>query len=100
MAKLRPPRRHLVLERLEDRCTPATSGVAWPDGAHLTLSFVPDGTPAGSAPSSLFQTLNAAAPASAWQREILRAFQAWAVNANVTVGAVPDRGAPLAATGP
>src|SRR2546423_1265855 len=42
MAQLRP-----LLECLEDRCTPATSGVTWPDGTHLTLSFAPDGTPVG-----------------------------------------------------
>ena len=42
--------RPLALERLEDRLTPATSGVTWPDGSHLTLSFVPDGTPVGGWP--------------------------------------------------
>ncbi len=98
-ARRQPTGTMLRVEHLEDRLTPATSGVAWPDGAHLTLSFVPDGTPAGAAPSSLFQTLNAAAPAPSWQREILRAFQAWAVNANVNVGVVPDSGDPLGATG-
>ncbi len=84
---------------LEERLTPATSGVAWPDGAHLTLSFAPDGTQVGNYTSTLFQTLNAAAPTAAWQREILRAFQAWAATANLNVGVVPDSGDPLGTTG-
>ena len=91
--------RRLSLERLEDRWTPATSGVTWPDGQHLTLSFVPDGTPLGNTTSSLFKTLNAVAPTAVWQREILRAFQAWAGNVNVNVGVVPDSGQPLGTGG-
>jgi hypothetical protein len=91
--------RRLSLERLEERWTPATSGVAWPDGQHLTLSFVPDGTPLGNTTSVLFKTLNAVAPTAVWQREILRAFQAWAANTNVNVGVVPDGGQPLGAAG-
>src|SRR5207237_9583542 len=87
--------RLLNLERLEERWTPTTSGVTWPDGQHLTLSFVPDGTPLGNTTSSLFKTLNAVAPTAVWQREILRAFQAWAANVNVNVGVVPDGGQPL-----
>ncbi len=92
-------RARLEVQRLEERLTPATSGVTWPDGAHLTLSFVPDGTPVGTSQSSLFATLNAEAPAAVWQREILRAFQAWAATTNVNVGVVPDSGAPLGAPG-
>ena len=38
----------LCLTRLEDRCTPATWGNPWPDAAHLTLSFAPDGTHLGT----------------------------------------------------
>src|SRR5439155_5483579 len=91
--------RHLSLEHFEDRLTPANSGVAWPDGQHLTLSFVPDGTSVGNAPSSLFRTLNAVAPTAVWQREILRAFQTWAAYANVNVGVVADGGQALGTGG-
>src|SRR3954471_10051761 len=91
--------RPLALERLEDRLTPATSGVTWPDGSHLTLSFVPDGTRVGDAPSNLFAALNAVAPTAAWQQAILRAFQSWAAPANVHVGVVADGGQPLGANG-
>jgi hypothetical protein len=95
MQKSRP----LSLLRLEDRCTPANSGVTWADGQHLTLSFVPDGAQIGAASSSLFSTLNAIAPTAVWQREIVRAFQAWAVNANINIGVVSDGGQALGTVG-
>ena len=91
--------RPLRLECLEDRLAPSTTGVTWPDGSHLTLSFVPDGTRVGSSPSNLFAALNAGAPTAAWQQAILRAFQAWAAPANLNVGVVPDGGQPLGTSG-
>jgi hypothetical protein len=91
--------RPLFLEQLEDRFTPATSGITWPDGGHLTLSFVPDGTQVAGYTSSLFRTLNAVAPTATWEREILRAFETWTANANLNVGVVSDGGQPLGTTG-
>jgi hypothetical protein len=89
----------LHLEPLEDRLTPSTFGVPWLDPQHLTLSFVPDGTQAGTAPSNLAQSLNSQVPAGAWQLEILRAFQTWAVLGNVNIGLVPDGGQALGSAG-
>jgi predicted Zn-dependent protease len=94
-----PPTRPLTLEVLEDRITPVTFGVAWPDPGHLTVSFAPDGTQAAGAPSSLFRTLNAVAPTATWQTEVARALQTWAVNGNLNVGVVPDGGQPFGTTG-
>src|SRR5437870_2690660 len=94
-ARPMPRSRPLFLERLEDRSMPATSGITWPDGGQLTLSFVPDGTPVAGSTSSLFRTLNAAAPTATWEREILRAFETWTANANLNVGVVSDGGQPL-----
>ena len=91
--------RHIRVEVLEDRLAPSTSGVTWPDGGHLTLSFVPDGTQVGNFTSDLFQTLNAAAPTAAWQRAILQAFETWLAAANVNVGVVADGGQPLGTSG-
>ncbi|HEV3081058.1 MAG TPA: matrixin family metalloprotease [Gemmataceae bacterium] len=91
--------RRLSVEVLEDRLTPAAWGIAWPNPGHLTLSFVPDGTAVSNAPSTLFQSLNANARAAAWQAEILRAFQTWAINANINIAVVPDGGQPLGASG-
>jgi hypothetical protein len=91
--------RTLTLESLEDRLTPTTSGVTWPDGSHLTLSFVPDGTQVGVYKSNLFQTLGAAGPTAAWQQAILRAVETWSSQSNLNVGVVADGGQPLGTSG-
>jgi hypothetical protein len=89
----------LLLEVLEDRCTPSSLAQPWPNPGHLTLSFVPDGTLLSGAPSNLFGTLNHVATTSQWQQIILKAFQTWAVQTNVNVGVVSDNGAPLGTDG-
>jgi hypothetical protein len=89
----------LCVERLEDRCTPAAWGNPWPDPQHLTLSFAPDGTQVGGNSSTLFQTLSALGPTSVWKTTILRAFQTWAVQANITLGVVADLGLPFGTPG-
>lgn len=76
-----------------------TFGVPWADARHLTISFVPDGTQVDGQKSNLFSTLNAQSDTAAWQAAVLKAFQAWAVNANVNVGVVPDDGEPLGTPG-
>src|SRR4051812_16493321 len=88
-----------ALMRLEDRVVPATSGITWPDAAHLTLSFVPDGAQVGAYTSSLFATLNKVAPTATWEREIVRAFQTWVINANLNIGIVADYGAGVGSAG-
>src|SRR5271169_5394865 len=95
MAKLRK----LSVEHLEDRLTPATWGIAWPNPGHLTVSFVPDGTQVSGYQSNLDQTLNAVAPTSVWEAEILRALQTWAANANIDIGVVADGGQALGTSG-
>jgi hypothetical protein len=95
---VRSPR--LSIENLEERLAPSTSGVAWPDGSHLTLSFVPDGTRVGNYHSNLFATLNRTGSMTAWQQTILRAFQTWAAPANLNVGVVADGGQDLGTSGP
>jgi hypothetical protein len=91
------PSKRLSVEQLEDRLTP--HGTPWFDGSSLTLSFVPDGTDVSGQPSSLFSLLDAAAPQAQWQREILRAYQTWVVNANLNVGLVADSGLPMGVAG-
>jgi hypothetical protein len=89
----------LTLEPLEDRITPVAFGVPWPEASALTLSFAPDGTSINGQPSNLFETLDARLPAKMWQTEILRAFQTWAVAANINIGLVPDGGEPFGTLG-
>ena len=92
--------RRLFAEQLETREVPATFGVPWPDPQHLTVSFAPDNTSANGSPSALFQTLNHTAPTTAaWQTEILRALQTWAIQANINIGIVTDGGQPIGITG-
>src|SRR5262249_32677129 len=88
-------RETLAVEQLEAREVPSTFGVPWPDAQHLKLSFVPDGTMVDGAPSVLFQSLNATAPTSAWQQEILRAVKTWTSATNINIGLVADDGEPL-----
>lgn len=92
----RRPRLGADFGPLEDRSVPAQFGIPWPDAGHLTLSFAPDGTPTPAGPS---QAGTALAAAPGWQREVLRAFQTWAVNTNLNVGLVADGGQPLGAVG-
>jgi len=96
---MKKKQRKLFLEALEDRLTPSTSHPLWPDAAHLTLSFVPDGTLVSGTPSNLFATLNAVAPTANWETAILQAFEAWAGNSNINFGLVSDGGQPLGASG-
>jgi|GEM_PF-5662439 len=91
---------HPTVELLESRQPLAQFGVPWQDAQHLTVSFVPDGTLVGTQHSQLFQTLNATQPTAVWQQEILRAFQTWAVNAQINFALTPDGGQPLGVPGP
>ena len=90
----------LGLGRLEERAVPATFGVPWADPSRLTLSFAPDGTSVAGQSSALFQLLNAQQPTAVWQREVLQAFQTWAVQANINIGVVTDGGEPFGVAGP
>jgi hypothetical protein len=89
----------LRLEPLEDRCTPATFSNPWPDARDMTLSFMPDGTQVGSSTSSLFSLLGHTGPTAAWEKQILRAVQTWAAQAEINVGLVADNGAAYGAGG-
>jgi hypothetical protein len=90
----------LDVELLDGRTVPATFGVPWADPSRLTLSFAPDGTAIAAHTSSLFQMLNSQQLTAAWQREILQAFQTWAVEANINIGLVGDGGEAFGTPGP
>jgi hypothetical protein len=91
--------RPVSLEVLEDRTVPANFQIPWADPRHLTLSFAPDGTAIAGQSSTLFQKLNAEMSTAVWEGEILRALQTWVVNANLSVGVVPDDGQPFGTPG-
>jgi hypothetical protein len=82
----------LLVERMEDRLTPAMFGHPWLS-PQLTISFAPDGTAVDGVKSNLSAALAAdGLSAAQWQGEMLRAFQSWAAVANVNFGVVPDGG--------
>ncbi|HKB03736.1 MAG TPA: hypothetical protein VKD90_16045, partial [Gemmataceae bacterium] len=100
----RPRNARLRVETLEDRTTPyVLSGFKW-SNPNLTFSFMPDGTAAEGATSTLFSLLNATIPTATWEREIARALQTWAdsstlnfrlvtdPNGDIRIGAVPQGG--------
>jgi Matrixin len=89
---MRKPVRLRGPEPLEARALPSSWGIPWADPNHLTLSFVPDGTATPFGGSSLSATLAPTGTTAVWQREVLRAFQTWAVNANIDIGLVSDGG--------
>jgi hypothetical protein len=82
--------------RLEDRTVPTAFGIPWADPGRLTLSFAPDGTATPVGASSLSTTLRYA---TGWQREVLRAYQTWAVNGDLNVALVADGGQALGTSG-
>ncbi len=49
--------------------------------------------------NSLRTVLDQVADRSVWQETVLRAFQTWAVQANINIGLVPDRGDALGTVG-
>ncbi|MCI0700904.1 MAG: matrixin family metalloprotease [Planctomycetia bacterium] len=99
--KCSAPRRRLgsQLETLEDRTLPTTFGIPWADPEHLTLSFVADGTQTPIGTSSLSAELAQAGSSAAWQQEILRGFQTWAMQTNIDIGLVADGGQALGTIG-
>src|SRR5438132_2266758 len=89
----------LTVEAQEDRNLLANFGMAWPNAEHITLSFARDGTGVDGYQSSLFQSLNAQVSTKAWEMEVLRALQTWAVNSNINIGIVADGGQALGSAG-
>jgi hypothetical protein len=95
--RARPPevnvkRTLLSVTPLEDRAVPATYGVPWHDPRHLTLSFVPDGTPIAGHVSGLEAALDGQNLPEDWRRTILTAFQTWTVHTNLNFGWREDAG--------
>jgi predicted Zn-dependent protease len=91
-------RARLTLLTLEDRAVPAVYNNPWTDPGNITISFAPDGTAIDGVPSQLNQELGP--NSSAWQQEILRAFQTWGSLVNINVTVVPDDGSPFGTPGP
>lgn len=93
-------RTRLSVEGLEGREVPATFGIPWANGTALTVSFAPDGADVDGSASELHALMARSGLSPAvWQKEILRAVQAWVARADLNVGVVADDGSPLGAGG-
>lgn len=91
-------RLRFLVEALEDRTLPSTVGVPWGDPQRLAISFPRDGTEIAAHGSDLFSTL-APLTAAVWQREMLAAFQTWAVHSNLNFRLRSDVGLPFGSPG-
>ena len=77
----------------------STFGSAWPDARSLSVSFPSDQADIGHYDNSLRQVFDQVADRREWQEATLRAFQTWAVKANLNIGLVADRGDDFGTTG-
>lgn len=87
------------IEIMEVRQLLTTFGVPWPDARNLSVSFPTDNTTIGAYGNSLRAVLDQVTDRDVWQATALRAFQTWAVQANINIGLVPDRGDALGTVG-
>jgi len=93
-------RAQLALDTLEHRDVPATFGIPWPNGTAVTVSFAPDGADVDGSANQLYALMARNGLCQAvWQKEILRAFESWASQADLNVGRVSDDGSSLGVPG-
>ncbi|TWU47252.1 Matrixin [Rubripirellula tenax] len=73
-------------ETLESRTLLAAFGTPWPEPRDLTISFPADGVAIGNRVNDLAETLDQAGDTQQWQELILRAYQTWAIHADINIG--------------
>jgi hypothetical protein len=81
-----------AIQTLEDRRMLTVFGNPWPDARNLAVSFPTDGVEVGSYTNDINQTLDQIATRQQWQELSLRAFQTWAIHADINVGLRNDYG--------
>ena len=95
----RPAAKRIEIESLETRRLLAAFETPWPQPRSLTISFPADGTAIGDHSNDIRQTLDAVADRSDWQELALRAFQTWAIHADINVGLRNDHDNDFGAAG-
>lgn len=93
------PTTRLAAEYLEDRRMMADFGTPWPNARSLSVSFPTDQAAVGAYRNAAREVLDQVTDRMQWQEAALRAFQTWAVQANINVGLVQDRGDDFGAVG-
>jgi hypothetical protein len=89
----------LSVESLEERRLMANFGTPWPDARSLSVSFPTDQAAIGAYRNTAREVLDQVTDRLQWQEAALRAFQTWAVQANINVGLSADRGDDFGAVG-
>lgn len=99
MRPLKRHRRRPAIEPLEVRCLLAGFGTPWPEPRSLSVSFPSDQAAIGAYRNSIREVFDQVTDRREWQEAALRAFQTWAVHADLNIGLVPDRGDAFGAVG-
>ena len=98
----RTVRRHTTsveMQTLEDRRMLAAFGTPWPDARNLTISIPNDNVQVGKYQNEIERTLDQVATRQQWQELVLRAYQTWAINADVNIGLRNDYNLPFGTQG-
>jgi len=77
----------------------AAFGTPWPDARNLDISFPADQVQIRSGENEIHSTLASIATEQQWQELILRAFQTWAIYADINVGLRADHDLPFGTSG-
>ncbi|QDT09317.1 matrixin family metalloprotease [Planctomycetes bacterium K23_9] len=85
-AKNRSKTKSISVESLESRRLLAAFGTPWPEARDLSISFPADGVAVGQYENDLHQTLDQVADRHEWQELALRAYQTWAIHADINIG--------------
>ena len=73
-------------QTLESRRLLVAFGTPWPEARDLSISFPAEDVQIGSYQNNLHQTLDQVADRDEWQELALRAYQTWAVHADINIG--------------
>ena len=82
----RKPKPRSKVESLESRRLLVAFGTPWPDARDLTISFPDDQVDVGAYENDIQSTLDQIATRQEWQELSLRAYQTWAIHADINVG--------------
>lgn len=74
------------IQSLEDRRMLTVFGTVWPNQRDLAISFPNDGVQIGKHQNEINEMLDVLASRQQWQELALRAYQTWAVHADINVG--------------
>lgn len=87
---LRSAKHQPNFEHLETRKLLAAFGAPWPNARDLSISFPADGVSVATFENVIHEELDAVTTRDNWQELVLRAYQTWAIHADVNVALTAD----------